>query len=76
LLAQIAQRKAARDAQVAELDAGIAFAELELENLLLEEDMRSASRASRLRLRGQDASHASAAAADSAAEGDGTGGDA
>ncbi len=48
---QIAQRKAARDAQVAELDAQIAAVELELENMRLEEDLRGVSRESRLRLR-------------------------
>ncbi len=54
LEAQIAQRRAARDAQVAELEAEIASAELELENLKLEEEMRVAGRATRLRIRGSD----------------------
>ena len=48
---QIAQRRAARDAQLAELDAEIATAELELENLKLEEEIREAGRATRLRMR-------------------------
>ncbi len=52
LEAQILQRKAARDAQLAELDAEIAAAEIELENLQLEEELRATSRASRLKLRG------------------------
>jgi circadian clock protein KaiC len=51
LEAQIAQRRAARDAQLAELEAEIAAAELELENLRLEEDIRDAGRATRLRMR-------------------------
>jgi circadian clock protein KaiC len=51
LEAQIAQRKAARGAQIAALDAEIAAAELELENLQFEEDLRTASRESRLRFR-------------------------
>jgi circadian clock protein KaiC len=49
---QIAQRKAARAAQLAEIEAEIATAELELENLQLEEEIRHAGRATRLRMRG------------------------
>lgn len=52
LEAQIAQRRATRDTQLAELEAEIASAELELENLMLEEDIRRAGRATRLRMRG------------------------
>jgi circadian clock protein KaiC len=52
LESQIAKRRAARQAQLAELDAEIATAELELENLQLEEDIRQAGRATRLRMRG------------------------
>lgn len=48
---QIAQRRAAREAQVAELEAEIAAAELELENMKLEEDLRQAGREVRLRMR-------------------------
>jgi circadian clock protein KaiC len=54
LEAQIAQRRAARAAQLAELEAEITAAELELENLKLEEDVREAGRATRLRMRGRD----------------------
>jgi circadian clock protein KaiC len=54
LESQIAQRRAARDAQVAEIDAEIARAELELENLALDEDIRRAGRATRLRIRSAD----------------------
>ena len=51
---QIAQRRAAREAQLADLEAEIATAELELENLNLEEDIRQAGRATRLRMRGTE----------------------
>jgi len=48
---QIMQRRAAREAQLAELEAEIAAAELELENMKLEEDLRQAGREVRLRMR-------------------------
>jgi circadian clock protein KaiC len=57
LESQIAQRRAARDAQMIELDAEIAAAQLELENLILEEDIRQTGRATRLRIRSADINH-------------------
>lgn len=68
---QIAQRRAARDAQVAELEAEIASAELELENLKLEDDIREAGRATRLRMRGSSANGDGPAAAAGEAGGGG-----
>jgi circadian clock protein KaiC len=55
LESQIAQRRATRDAQLAQLEAEIVRAELELENLELEEEIRDAGRATRLRMRGTKA---------------------
>jgi circadian clock protein KaiC len=66
---QIAQRKAARDAQLAELEAEIAAAELDLENLKLEDDIRQAGRATRLRMRGSSSNGGGPAPAQGPAEG-------
>jgi circadian clock protein KaiC len=56
LESRILQKRAARDAEVSEINAEILAHEMELENMLLEDELDEASREARLRLRAGPAS--------------------